>query len=178
MDSFVTIYSRLNPLAAKRRSMRKDVPLKEILTAACRVFEAVLEESNIKVQISGDQNCKLLCWKQDVVAIFTNLIDNSIFWIREKEPIEKRITIDISVSHGKLSRIDYRDTGPGIDKDNIAKGVIFEPGFSTKVDGMGLGLAIAGESADRNGLVLTALESDEGAYFRLEPKADIQEELA
>lgn len=178
VDSFVTIYSRLNPLAAKRRSMRKDVPLKEILTAACRVFEAVLEESNIKVQISGDQNCKLLCWKQDVVAIFTNLIDNSIFWIREKEPVEKRITIDISVSHGKLSRIDYRDTGPGIDKDNIAKGVIFEPGFSTKVDGMGLGLAIAGESADRNGLVLTALESDEGAYFRLEPKADIQEELA
>ena len=176
VDSFVTIYSRLNPLAAKRRSLRKEVPLKDILTASCRVFEVVLAESDIKVQISGDQNCKLLCWKQDVVAIFTNLIDNSIFWIREKEPVEKRITINMSVSNGKLSRIDYRDTGPGIDKDNIAKGVIFEPGFSTKVDGMGLGLAIAGESADRNGLVLTALEADEGAYFRLEPKADIQEE--
>ena len=178
MDSFVKIYSRLTPLAAKRRSTRKDVPLKDILTAACRIFEVVLDESNIKVQIYGDQNCKLLCWEQDVVAIFTNLIDNSIFWISEVEPVEKNITIDISVSHGKLSRIDYRDTGPGIDKDNIASGVIFEPGFSTKVNGMGLGLAIAGESADRNGLVLTALESDEGAYFRLEPKADPQEEEA
>ena len=178
VDSFVKIYSRLTPLAAKRRSLRKDVPLKDILTAACRVFEVVLDESNIKVQISGDQNCKLLCWEQDVVAIFTNLIDNSIFWIREKEPVEECITIDITVSHGKLSRIDYHDTGPGIDKDNIANGVIFEPGFSTKVNGMGLGLAIAGESADRNGLVLTALESDEGAFFRLEPKTDTQEEEA
>ena len=113
---------------------------------------------------------------QDVVAIFANIIDNSIFWIREKESAEKRITINVVASSGKLVRIDYRDTGPGIDKDNIEKGVIFEPGFSTKVDGMGLGLAIAGEAAERNGLVLTALESNDGAYFRLEPKMDAQEE--
>ena len=171
VDSFVTIFSRLNPLAAKRRSLRKDVPLKDLLAAARRVFESVLTEEDIKIQIVGDIECKLSCWSQDMVAIFANLIDNSIFWIREKEPIEKRITINVVALNGKLSRIDYRDTGPGIDKDNIAKGVIFEPGFSTKVDGMGLGLAIAGESADRNGLVLTALESDTGAYFRIEPKA-------
>ena len=176
VDSFVTIFSRLDPFAAKRRSLRRDIPLKEILAEACRIFEHVMTENGIDIQITGEQGCKISCWKQDVVAIFANIIDNSIFWIREKESAEKRITINVVASSGKLVRIDYRDTGPGIDKDNIEKGVIFEPGFSTKVDGMGLGLAIAGEAAERNGLVLTALESNDGAYFRLEPKMDAQEE--
>lgn len=170
VDSFVVIFSRLDPFAAKRRSLRKAIPIKDILVAARRVLESVLTENGVEIQISGDQNCKISCWKQDMVAIFVNLIDNSMFWIREKGTAEKCITINITASHGMLSRVDYRDTGPGIDKDNIASGVIFEPGFSTKIDGMGLGLAIAGESADRNGLRLSALESDTGAYFRLQPK--------
>lgn len=176
VDSFVAIFSRLDPFAAKRRSLRRDVPLKDILTEAYRIFEHVMTENGIDIQISGNQECKISCWKQDIVAIFANIIDNSIFWILEKETAEKRITINIVADSGKLVRIDYRDTGPGIDKDNIEKGVIFEPGFSTKVDGMGLGLAIAGEAAERNGLLLTALESNDGAYFRLEPKLDAQEE--
>ncbi len=176
VDSFVTIFSRLDPFAAKRRSLCKVVPVKELLVAARRIFENVLAESDIKIQITGDQECKISCWKQDIVAIFANLIDNSIFWIKEKESPEKRIMINVVALKGKLSRIDYRDTGPGIDKDNIEKGVIFEPGFSTKVDGMGLGLAIAGESADRNGLTLSALTSDDGAYFRLQLKDVVEEE--
>lgn len=175
VDSFVTIFSRLDPFAVKRRSLRREVPIKDVLVAARRIFENVLAESDIKVQITGDQECKMSCWKQDIVAIFANLIDNSIFWIKEKGSSEKRIMINVVSLKGMLSRIDYRDTGPGIDKDNIEKGVIFEPGFSTKVDGMGLGLAIAGESSDRNGLKLSALESDDGAYFRLQPK-EVEEE--
>lgn len=170
VDSFVAIFSRLDPFAVKRRSLRKEMPLKDVLVAARRIFGNVLAENDIQIQITGDQECKISCWKQDIVAIFANLIDNSIFWIKEMESLEKRIVISVVALNGKLSHIDYRDTGPGIDKDNIEKGVIFEPGFSTKVDGMGLGLAIAGESADRNGLKLSALESDDGAYFRLQVK--------
>ena len=82
---------------------------------------------------------------------------------------EKRIDIGISSDRGRLSHIDYKDTGPGIEPEHIETGVIFDPQFSTKPDGMGLGLAIAGEGATRNGLELTALEHDGGAWFRLKP---------
>lgn len=63
--------------------------------------------------------------------------------------------------------VDYQDTGPGIEADLLESGVIFEPEFTTKPGGMGLGLSIAGEAAQRNGLQLVALQSEEGAHFRL-----------
>ena len=70
-----------------------------------------------------------------------------------------------------LDRIDFTDTGPGIESSNIESGIIFDPQFSTKPDGTGLGLAIAGEAATRNKLELEALKSEDGAWFRLQPIA-------
>ena len=168
VDAFVSIFSRLDPFAAKKRSLKKDCLVVDMIASAQRIWENMLAANRITLTVSGDKTAKLACWKQDIEAIFTNLIDNSIFWISEKKTPKREISIDIVSSGGKLSFIDYRDTGPGIDKDNIEKDIIFEPGFSTKVDGMGLGLAIAGEAAERNGMTLKALPSDSGAYFRLE----------
>ena len=56
-----------------------------------------------------------------------------------------------------------------MEPDHIVSGAIFDPQFSTKPEGMGLGLAIAGEAAKRNGLELTALAYEGGACFRLQP---------
>lgn len=175
VDSFVSIFSRLDPFAAKKRSLKKEFFIADLIELARRILENMLGENGITLVVSGDKGLKFSCWKQDIVAIFTNLIDNSIFWISEKHVPKKEIAINIVSSHGTLSFIDYRDTGPGIDNDNIEKDIIFEPGFSTKVDGMGLGLAIAGEAAERNGLTLKALKSDSGAYFRLQCKSNNEE---
>ena len=76
-----------------------------------------------------------------------------------------------------MEYVDYRDTGPGIEPRLIASEVIFEPEFSTKPGGHGLGLAIAGEAATRNGLELKAFESASGAYFRLQPKIEVMNVL-
>ena len=107
-------------------------------------------------------------WKQDIYAIFTNLIDNSIFWLSEKSPDRKEIIINLVSETGYLSYIDFYDTGPGIEPDLIKSGLIFEPHFTTKPSGTGIGLSIAGEAAARNGLKLMAFETQHGAYFRLD----------
>ncbi|WP_235961449.1 ATP-binding protein [Spirabiliibacterium mucosae] len=97
------------------------------------------------------------------------MIDNSIFWLKEKSSLNnRRILVDIISENNKLSYVDFRDTGPGIEASLIEDGSIFEPQFSTKPTGMGIGLAIAGEAAERSGLKLAALQSDTGAYFRLQ----------
>lgn len=129
-----------------------------------------MRREQIALTINGTEDFSFECWQQDMYAIFTNLVDNSIFWILANEMPERRIQVDIVSEGEKLLYIDYRDSGPGIDPRYIESEVIFEPQFSTKPDGTGLGLAIAGEAALRNGLELKVFASDQGAYFRLQPK--------
>lgn len=171
-DVFVKLFSRLDPLAAGKRGAKKELPLRSTIEAVFSVFQKEIDKNNIKINVIGPEAFTYLSWQQDIYVVFTNLIDNSIYWMTGKNSPEKQITIDIVVSNTELQYIDYRDTGPGIESSHIESEVIFEPHFSTKPDGTGLGLAIAGEAASRNGLELKAFNSDSGAYFRLQPKAD------
>ena len=166
---FVALFGRLDPLAAQRRSEKKVERLMSIIRRAVETFTGQAEGAGTTCEIDGDEALTFLCWRQDIQAIFTNLIDNSLYWVGTTDSPEKRIDIRICSEMERLLHIDYRDTGPGIEPEHIATGVIFDPQFSTKPDGMGLGLAIAGEAATRNGLDLTALEDEAGVWFRLQP---------
>ena len=65
-----------------------------------------------------------------------NLVKNS------ESAMEKGGRLDIEVfSDGDFVRIAVRDTGCGIDQEHLAK--IFEPYFTTKASGTGLGLTVA-----------------------------------
>jgi signal transduction histidine kinase len=62
--------------------------------------------------------------------------------------------------------ISFRDTGPGISEENLAK--IFEPFFTTKDKGTGLGLAICYDIVKRHGGYLTVdSRLGEGAQFNV-----------
>lgn len=169
--AFSDLFKRLDPLASGRSTSPKELIIKQEIQGCFDVFRQDMEDNKIQVEINGNDDLTFLTWQQDIQAIFTNLIDNSIFWLKERSSIEdRRILVNIESENNKLIYVDFRDTGPGIDAVLIEDGVIFEPQFSTKPSGTGIGLAIAGEAAERNGLKLTALQSGTGAYFRLQVK--------
>lgn len=172
---FVDLLNRLDPLAAGNRPAKTQFTLQDVLSDVTDLFEAKINKLSTEIEISGSADLKFLGWEQDIYIIFANLIDNSLYWIEEKNSKSPEITIKIRSEGGKLKYIDYRDTGPGIDPKLIKSNVIFDPEFSTKPDGTGLGLAIAGEAATRNGFELQALESELGVYFRLQYSNDEDE---
>ena len=102
------------------------------------------------------------------ITVPLHLLDNSIFWLIEKGIEKKEINITVKGNDSLFEFLDYKDNGPGISKELIETESIFEPQFSTKVNGIGIGLPIAGEAAHRNKLDLKAFESDTGVYFRLQ----------
>lgn len=171
-EFFVNLFSRLDPLAAKKRTTKKQLDLKKTIEGSLAVFENEMKSHNISAEVIGPDDFTFPCWPQDIYAIFTNLVDNSLYWMREKNVPERNIRIELVTLGDSLIHIDYRDTGPGIEPTLIEKKLIFEPHYTTKPDGTGLGLAIAGEAAERNGLKLKVLESDAGAHFRLYPKVE------
>ena len=171
-DIFVKLFKKLDPLAARRSTVRKPLPLKKTIQGVCSIFEKEMESNNISVEIRGPDDLKYSARVQDIYSIFINLIDNSIYWIREDNAEVRKIIIEFKMDGSTLRYIDYYDTGPGIDPEEIESEVIFVPGFTNKPDGTGLGLSIAGEAAARNSLRLEAYEADDGAHFRLQPEKE------
>ena len=76
------------------------------------------------------------------------------------------LTMHYSTSGDGKAMVEVKDTGAGMTKEQLAK--IFEPLFTTKTLGIGLGLALSLRYAELNNGSLTA-ESilDRGSTFRL-----------
>ena len=168
-ESLVDLFRRIDPLAARRRAKKVRVNIRDEITKSIDVFRAEMKSNGISFNITCPANLSLLAWRQDIYVIFTNLVDNSIYWLSDHACPEKRIDVIVEMEGEALKYIDYYDTGPGIDSQLIASELIFEPEFTTKPEGSGLGLPIAGEAAARIGLELRALECGAGAWFRLQP---------
>jgi two-component system nitrogen regulation sensor histidine kinase NtrY len=99
--------------------------------------------------------------RQQIKQALINLIENAIVAIREAGRI--CITVDHDPAARRVS-IAVVDDGPGVpDRDKTR---LFEPNFSTKKSGMGLGLTIVSSIiADHNGQVMVQDNEPRGARF-------------
>jgi two-component system, LuxR family, sensor kinase FixL len=75
-----------------------------------------------------------------LTRVFLNLLNNSIDSIHQSGAARRQIYIFIS-HDDRAVRVSIRDTGPGISQENLPN--IFHCSFTTKSEGMGLGLPIA-----------------------------------
>ncbi len=102
--------------------------------------------------------------RQQIKQTLINLIDNAIASIRT------RGEINVSVEHNKTKKIIkliVADTGTGI--SDIEKPSLFEPDFTTKKSGMGLGLAIVNTIiSDHKGKIHAEDNKPHGAKFIIE----------
>jgi len=158
------LFKKIEPLARTRRSPRKDFDLRKEWENAFAIFSSELEEAGIKYQIISEEKPVIVSANEmDLMTVFSNLIENSIFWLSQGEK-PRRIDVQI-FREGQKSIVEYRDSGPGFQGGNLE--LMFEPGYSMKPGGTGLGLALAGEAMSRIGGCIEAKYSDEGAVFEL-----------
>ncbi len=94
-----------------------------------------------------------------LARIFENLIENTLSF--SESPL---IEIDIR-EKGDYVEVAYRDNGIGIDEINVDK--VFDPYFSTREDGTGLGLFIVKEFIREMGGEIKAFPSKKGGHFEL-----------
>ena len=107
----------------------------DIVESTKKVVE-IFEQNNISLETSSE-NIFIKLDKEQWIRVMTNLIKNSIQAIpHDREPI---IHVEIT-ERLKTVRVTVSDNGLGVSKNNRDK--IFEPKFTTKSDGMGLGLGI------------------------------------
>ena len=98
--------------------------------------------------------------------ILWNLITNAV---QAMQPGPGVLTVTATYAEGRL-RIEVRDSGNGIAPSDLER--IFEPMYTTKSAGVGLGLSISRAFARANGGDLTVMPVDRGACFVLELPAE------
>jgi len=100
---------------------------------------------NIETVIRLDESLPLVMADPEQMArVFSNLILNAV----QAMPEGGRLTVSSAAADDKVA-VSVEDSGAGIPKENLDK--IFEPLFSTRAKGIGLGLAIARDMMERNG---------------------------
>jgi two-component system nitrogen regulation sensor histidine kinase NtrY len=107
----------------------------DIVEATKKVVE-IFEQNNITLETSNE-NIFVKLDKEQWIRVMTNLIKNSI----QSIPYDRESNIQVKITESsKKIKIVVSDNGLGVSKKNREK--IFEPKFTTKSDGMGLGLGI------------------------------------
>ena len=77
-----------------------------------------------------------------LIGVLQNLVDNALHACEGRQP-RLHLAARLVSEHSKLPSVDIslRDNGPGIAESHLAR--IFEPYFTTRSQGTGLGLAVA-----------------------------------
>lgn len=152
------IVSDLLDFARQKPPRRQPFSIAEVATAQ---VERLGEHNGFTINTTLPRDLPpVLADQTQVAQIVLNLLTNAM------QAMDKSGTIDVrAVSNGKQVHLDVTDTGPGIPRENLEK--IFEPLFTTKARGIGLGLAVSRTLARANAGELTATNLSRGAQFRL-----------
>jgi signal transduction histidine kinase len=104
---------------------------------------AVPEDVTITANLNGN-SLQVKADAEQISRVFANIISNAIQAMNSQGELK----IDTGVE-GSLAWTRFTDGGCGIPEDNLEK--IFEPLFTTKPKGIGLGLAISKRLVEQNG---------------------------
>lgn len=117
----------------------------------------VASEDELPAEISGD--------REKLKSCFSNIVINAL----QAMPAGGQLTTEVHRSNGFVS-VKISDTGVGIRREDLGK--IFEPYFSTKQAGFGLGLAVTKKIIDEHdGFIEAQSEENQGTTFLIKLQA-------
>jgi signal transduction histidine kinase len=150
--------SLARPLEIKPEEVRMDKLLEELTTFA----KADAESANVQIRVVVPHDLPTVRVDRNYLKqVLLNLILNGL----QSMPQGGSLTLEAKVSRGNMVVI-LADTGDGIPKDILSR--IFEPYFTTKTKGAGLGLTIARRIVEAHQGTLTVdTTSGQGTRFRI-----------
>lgn len=151
LDGHLNLFTPL-----QRRLYRKAIPIKgsDINHYVRTLFEVRLKRHDIQLNVSESFiNAEITGFPSTVYPVFVNILDNAIFWLKDKEG-EKIIDLDADSEAFLIS-----NNGPAIHRRDYE--AIFEQGFTRKPGGRGLGLFISRKALNKEGMDITVVQTED-----------------
>lgn len=160
------VIRRVHEFVRRREPQRDACQLNDIVEDAVGLMESVAHQRATRFQIDLAVGLPTIpADKVMVEQLLLNLMRNGMDAMAEIPPDQRVLTISTAADAGGV-RITVVDRGCGIASDVYTH--LFEPFFSTKQDGMGMGLNICRSIAElHNGRLGFESEADTGTSFHV-----------
>jgi signal transduction histidine kinase len=138
-ESAAQVLGRIRALFAQASDQRKSVDINAVITEVCDLVTDKLQAANVRLETALDPSLpETNADHVQIEQVVFNLLRNSIEAMQAVDARSRVLGITTRRIGEDRLEVEVRDQGPGIsDPDRI-----FEPFYTTKADGMGMGLAI------------------------------------
>ncbi len=148
LEKVVRDGDRANEVLKSIRAMHKNDPgeklpvnMNVLIRQSVSLLQRELETSSVIVETNFNARLSLIASNRvQLQQVLLNLITNAIDAMRfiADRPCKLRLKTELHETDSVL--VSVQDSGPGIDPDKLDR--IFQPSFTTKSQGMGMGLGI------------------------------------
>jgi len=161
-----TVSTELISFACRGKPEKSLISIQEVIQRSLELLIPRLREGNIEVVVKLQPDMpKIMADPYQMQKVFTNIIANAEQAMTEGHG-RGRLYIKAQVV-GEIIRITFDDDGPGIKPRDIKK--IFDPFFSTRQAGLGLGLTISSNIVEcHGGCIYAENRLEKGATFIVE----------
>jgi signal transduction histidine kinase len=143
-EQAAAIVRQLLRMAREERALREVVDLNDVLRQLERLIRLVVGQDVELVLGVGTSAARVEVDRPQLEQAIMNLALNA----REAMPSGGRLAVAVEPG-AAVHRLSVADTGPGIEEE--LEGRIFEPYFTTKATGTGVGLSTVRDFAERHG---------------------------
>jgi signal transduction histidine kinase len=140
-DVLAIVFRRIEPFGGRRRGRPRRILVEEIIAETFAVVQTEIDRLGVDVSLPKGEHVVSVD-PAELQEVILNLLQNSLWWLRDLPEGDREIKVRVRRPDGRLEII-FSDNGPGVDPEFADR--IFDPYFSTKPSGVGLGLTIAGE---------------------------------
>jgi signal transduction histidine kinase len=141
------------PAKLKYREVDARILIEEVRTLVAAQSEQ--QSVNINIRQNGNGNAMLQADAELLKTCFSNLMINAVQAMPEGGTLNVTLSPDSS-----LVEVEFSDTGPGISSEAMEQ--IFEPYYSTKETGIGLGLPLTKKIIEEHGGEISVKSEPEG----------------
>ena len=139
----------------------------EVLEEVLRLVGREAQARGVRLHLEiADALPKIVGDRVQLQQVVLNLLSNAIDAAATGDRPAREVTV-LAGRSGDGVRVEVRDSGAGMDAETLAR--IFQPFFTTKPKGMGLGLSISRTIVEAHGGTLSAHSAPgKGSTFRIE----------